>query len=216
MGEQYHKDCRAHVGRYVDQCVLYCMLVFERITDVANSDDKVEEGQLSDAFNATCRAWKARYGVPYTACGCQMPTNKASGPLSALKNAIRVSNTNTYETIISSTESGRQATHPSDHTAVSFKSNAGSESDKARREKAAKRLEKDYVDLQKGKVSINEFERRRKHEDEERPFLAPSSLIFGNESHISSPVIMTGDVVSAHSGNQVLRTNECFRVNALP
>ncbi|KAH9031145.1 hypothetical protein EDB85DRAFT_2243135, partial [Lactarius pseudohatsudake] len=50
-GPRYHKDCRTNVGRYIDH------------------DDKVEQFHLSDAFDATCRAWEKRYGIPYTQCG---------------------------------------------------------------------------------------------------------------------------------------------------
>ncbi|KAF9230288.1 hypothetical protein BU15DRAFT_91144 [Melanogaster broomeanus] len=51
----YHLDCKALVGRYVDH------------------DDKVEENYLATTFDITCRAWKDRFGLPYTYCGCPLP-----------------------------------------------------------------------------------------------------------------------------------------------
>ncbi|KAI9467246.1 hypothetical protein BJY52DRAFT_57416 [Lactarius psammicola] len=65
-GPRYHKDCRTNVGRYVDH------------------DDKVEQFHLSDAFDATCRAWEKRYGIPYTQCGCPLPGNTIGQKLARL------------------------------------------------------------------------------------------------------------------------------------
>ena len=33
-------------------------------------DDKVEEGALNFAYERTAKAWKSRFGVPYSVCGC--------------------------------------------------------------------------------------------------------------------------------------------------
>ncbi|KZT60550.1 hypothetical protein CALCODRAFT_480634 [Calocera cornea HHB12733] len=55
------------VGRY--RARTYALL--GRVLD---HEDKVEEGALSDGFDATARAWKARFGVPYSFCGCP-PSN---------------------------------------------------------------------------------------------------------------------------------------------
>ncbi|TFY79965.1 hypothetical protein EWM64_g4047 [Hericium alpestre] len=51
----YQVDCKKYVGRYIDH------------------DDKVEETHLSNAFDLTCRAWNARFNVPYMHCGCPLP-----------------------------------------------------------------------------------------------------------------------------------------------
>ncbi|KAF8548444.1 hypothetical protein OG21DRAFT_1394747, partial [Imleria badia] len=55
MADQYQKDCKSLVNRYVDH------------------DDKVGEDHLATAFDVTCRAWIDRYKVPYTYCGCPHP-----------------------------------------------------------------------------------------------------------------------------------------------
>lgn len=33
-------------------------------------DDKVSETRLGDSYDLTSRAWAARFGVPYSVCGC--------------------------------------------------------------------------------------------------------------------------------------------------
>jgi len=47
MGDQYARDCLAHVGRFIDH------------------DDKVEEDRLSVSFEKTCEAWQGRFGHAY-------------------------------------------------------------------------------------------------------------------------------------------------------
>ncbi|KAJ3513636.1 hypothetical protein NLJ89_g2838 [Agrocybe chaxingu] len=55
MPSKYESDCKSFIGRFIDH------------------DDKVEGLRLSSAFDITCRAWKDRFGVPYTHCGCPIP-----------------------------------------------------------------------------------------------------------------------------------------------
>ncbi|KAJ7683221.1 hypothetical protein B0H17DRAFT_1074432 [Mycena rosella] len=55
MATKYSKDTVDRVGRFIDH------------------DDKVEESYLASSFDTTCRAWKKRYGVQYTHCGCALP-----------------------------------------------------------------------------------------------------------------------------------------------
>lgn len=58
---RYHKDCRTNVGRYVDQWVFF--LPNAGVSDSPISDDKVEQFHLSDAFDATCRAWEVGLSI---------------------------------------------------------------------------------------------------------------------------------------------------------
>src|SRR5437016_2340500 len=48
------------------------------------SDDKVEGLRLSSAFDITCRAWKERFKVQYTHCGCPVPGDSIGERLSKL------------------------------------------------------------------------------------------------------------------------------------
>ncbi|PPR01105.1 hypothetical protein CVT24_000401 [Panaeolus cyanescens] len=52
LPDKYESDTINYVGRYIDH------------------DDKVEGLRLSSAFDITCKAWKARFGISYTHCGC--------------------------------------------------------------------------------------------------------------------------------------------------
>ncbi|TEB32128.1 hypothetical protein FA13DRAFT_285160 [Coprinellus micaceus] len=52
---KYEQDCRTHVGRFIDH------------------DDKADGIKLSSGFDLTSRAWKERFGVRYTYCGCPLP-----------------------------------------------------------------------------------------------------------------------------------------------
>ncbi|KAG8916995.1 hypothetical protein FRC00_014178, partial [Tulasnella sp. 408] len=47
---------------------------------VPDHDDKVGQGALSDAYDKTAEAWRARFGVPYSICGCLPPSDNSSGP----------------------------------------------------------------------------------------------------------------------------------------
>ncbi|EJT98278.1 hypothetical protein DACRYDRAFT_24730 [Dacryopinax primogenitus] len=48
--------------------------VFGLVGRVVEHEDKVEEGVLGEGFDATGRLWKARFGVPYSYCGCPPST----------------------------------------------------------------------------------------------------------------------------------------------
>ncbi|KAJ7488064.1 hypothetical protein FB451DRAFT_1025893 [Mycena latifolia] len=125
MAPKYSDDTMKYVGRFIDH------------------DDKVDESQLATCFDVTCRAWKGRYGVNYTHCGCPLPGDTIGQKLSRLVN-IRSRSAESYLL-----PSGRAdilaATHPSDHNAVFVlaRKSAGQAAQQHRREKIAKRAEKD-------------------------------------------------------------------------
>ncbi|KAH6879930.1 hypothetical protein BKA70DRAFT_1447632 [Coprinopsis sp. MPI-PUGE-AT-0042] len=52
FASQYKSHCETYVGRFI------------------NHDDKVDTFKLSNAFDITCKAWKERFGIQYTYCGC--------------------------------------------------------------------------------------------------------------------------------------------------
>ncbi|KAJ7448314.1 hypothetical protein FB451DRAFT_1053890 [Mycena latifolia] len=125
MAIKYSTDTMKYVGRFIDH------------------DDKVEESQLATCFDITCRAWKGRYGVNYTHCGCPLPGDTIGQKLSRLVN-IRSRPAESYLL-----PSGRAdilaATHPSDHNAVFMlaRKSAGLDAQQHRRLKIAKRTQKD-------------------------------------------------------------------------
>ncbi|KAJ7921384.1 hypothetical protein B0H13DRAFT_1604569 [Mycena leptocephala] len=73
MARDYSKDTVGHVGRFIDQYVDTLIFLQTRYVNDPPSDDKVEESQLASSFDLTCGAWKNRFGVQYTCCGCPLP-----------------------------------------------------------------------------------------------------------------------------------------------
>ena len=80
------------------------------------SDDKVEGLRLSSAFDITCRAWKERFKVQYTHCGCPVPGDSIGEQLSKL---IKLYSPQPHLLPFDRPDL-LLATHPSDHNAVRF------------------------------------------------------------------------------------------------
>ncbi|KZP01237.1 hypothetical protein CALVIDRAFT_552317 [Calocera viscosa TUFC12733] len=106
---------------------------------IPNHDDKVEETALADAFDETARAWRSRFGVPYSLCGCAPLSNDST--LSKLKNIGRRGSQNArpstvdVKTIVGGDDSDSEdeVTHPSTHYAVLVLDNPSVERARARR-----------------------------------------------------------------------------------
>ncbi|KAJ7063619.1 hypothetical protein C8F01DRAFT_1133725 [Mycena amicta] len=124
MAENYAEDTLKHIGRFIDH------------------DDKVEESHLATSFDVTCRAWKNRFGVQYTHCGCPLPGETIGQRLSRL---VGQGTNPSYLTPPTKRDDLLAATHPSDHNAVfAFHHKAKSESaQRRRRDKIAKRAQRD-------------------------------------------------------------------------
>ncbi|KAJ7700855.1 hypothetical protein B0H17DRAFT_925014 [Mycena rosella] len=124
MANQYLQDTVKYVGRFIDH------------------DDKVEQSHLASSFDITCRAWKNRYGVQYTHCGCPLPGETIGQKLSRL-----VSNSTSSPSYLVPPDRVDllAATHPSDHNAVfAFHHKGTSEAaQRRRRQKIAKRTQRD-------------------------------------------------------------------------
>ncbi|CAA7259398.1 unnamed protein product [Cyclocybe aegerita] len=102
MPSKYESDCKAYIGRFIDH------------------DDKVEGLHLSSAFDITCCAWKDRFGVSYTHCGCPIPGDSIGKRLSRLV-GIYAPNTQAPSHLLPYDRPDLlSATHPSDHNAVRF------------------------------------------------------------------------------------------------
>ncbi|KAI0248716.1 hypothetical protein BJV78DRAFT_1276476 [Lactifluus subvellereus] len=156
-GPRYQKDCKTNVGRYVDH------------------DDKVEQFHLSDAFDATCRAWEKRYGAPYTQCGCPLPGNTIGQRLARLVPHVG----SKHYPLSKITPPADQpeilaASHPSDHNTVAVLGLPNNSTAKAQREnKASRRREREASRVRKGELSQEEFDRNAGHA---APFLVPVPL----------------------------------------
>ncbi|KAG8933520.1 hypothetical protein FRC01_008603 [Tulasnella sp. 417] len=100
---------------------------------VPDHDDKVSQGALSDAYDKTAEAWKARFGVPYSVCGCLPPTKSLEVPgsdsrgsfwLFAKKGKSKVDEHPKFENsrpdLISVADEAAGQMHPSDHNAVAI------------------------------------------------------------------------------------------------
>ncbi|KAJ7184501.1 hypothetical protein C8R46DRAFT_883048 [Mycena filopes] len=128
MASYYARDTVTFVGRFVDH------------------DDKVEESHLASSFDITCRAWKNRFGVQYTHCGCPLPGQTIGQRLSRLVG--QSGHAHPSHLVPPNRAALLAATHPSDHNAVfAFHHKAASEAaQRRRREKIAKRAERERKD----------------------------------------------------------------------
>ncbi|GAA6053304.1 hypothetical protein JCM3770_006675 [Rhodotorula araucariae] len=86
-------------------------------------DDKVEEGALATAFDVTARAWKSRFGVPYSTCGCPLPS---APPLSRLVSKLGLGPTPAPaaayppDALAAADDADADATHASEHSALTL------------------------------------------------------------------------------------------------
>ncbi|KAG9012492.1 hypothetical protein FRB94_005809 [Tulasnella sp. JGI-2019a] len=94
---------------------------------VPDHDDKVTQGAISAAYDQTAEAWKARFSIPYSVCGCPPPIMGSSGgsitSLFSRKErgkAGLVTVSNPRPDLVSADEVYANATHPSDHNSVAL------------------------------------------------------------------------------------------------
>ncbi|KAF7353803.1 hypothetical protein MVEN_01065800 [Mycena venus] len=173
MANNYAKDTTKYIGRFIDH------------------DDKVEENQLASSFDITCRAWKNRFAVQYTHCGCPLPGDTIGQRLSRLIGH----GTNPSYLIPPDREDLRAATHPSDHNAV-FALHRKAQSEAAqcrRREKIAKRQQRDLERAQAGKLD------GRRNVQHDPAFLIPVPLYYTGVN-MGGCLASTGNVIHGGSG----------------
>ncbi|KAJ7494422.1 hypothetical protein B0H11DRAFT_1717508 [Mycena galericulata] len=156
MASKYSTDTVKYVGRFIDH------------------DDKVEESQLASSFDITCRAWKNRYGVAYTHCGCPLPGETIGQKLSRL---VGSSGTNPSYLVPPNRDDLLAATHPSDHNAVfAFQHKGTAEAARRlRREKIAKRTQRDLERARSGRPVDPLRPRNGRHDP---AFLIPIPLYY--------------------------------------
>ncbi|KAJ3557422.1 hypothetical protein NM688_g1483 [Phlebia brevispora] len=102
MGDVYHAKCAKYLQRFLDHY------------------DRVEENMLAYCFDATSRAWKDRFGLQYSYCGCALPGDKIGDRLSRLKSRLRNSLNTTGDLVPLQREDAVLATHASVHNAFPF------------------------------------------------------------------------------------------------
>ncbi|KAH9483132.1 Glycine-rich domain-containing protein 1 [Psilocybe cubensis] len=101
--EKYEKDGKQYLAKFIDH------------------DDKVEGIRLSSAFDITCRAWKERFNVTYTHCGCPVPGDTIGKRLSRMIGMYSQPTTTPHSHLFPITRLDvLAATHPSDHNTVRF------------------------------------------------------------------------------------------------
>uniref|UniRef100_A0A8H8CLD4 Uncharacterized protein n=1 Tax=Psilocybe cubensis TaxID=181762 RepID=A0A8H8CLD4_PSICU len=108
-----------------------CTMLLKRFLD---HDDKVEGLRLSSAFDITARAWKDRFGVQYTYCGCPTVGDTIGERLlHAIEHKSKAKAKSTTLLIPPTDQpDALSATHPSDHNSVRFIAH----DERARNEKA--------------------------------------------------------------------------------
>jgi hypothetical protein len=118
-------------------------------------NDKIEEGALSDAFEHTAHAWKTRFGVPYSVCGCGPESSTMREKISSIfhhhskaERAVPLEQLNTREDICSTSREDALITHPSEHNSVQLPKHSIS---------VAHRLERDQKLLKHEKEIQKEF-----------------------------------------------------------
>ncbi|KAF8885822.1 hypothetical protein BD779DRAFT_1611906 [Infundibulicybe gibba] len=172
--EHYKTACMDYVGRFIDH------------------DDKVEAGQLSSAFDITCRAWKNRFNVEYTHCGCPLPGQTIGQKLSRLVNRYTV---NASYLTPPARDNLLAATHPSDHNAVFATHQKGSISgQEQQRKKIERRRAREARDVLLGKADPKRAERGAGHDP---AFLVPVPIFF---AYGAIPIV-PGCTAPASAGN---------------
>ncbi|CAG8702784.1 11754_t:CDS:2, partial [Acaulospora colombiana] len=109
-GDQYRLDTQTYLQR------------------TPNHDDNVEATSLSIAYDVTAKAWKDRFGVPYSVCGCipdRVPGNRLSRFISRLSifghkheksdNSTEDTLVNTRPDLVTTEDHEADTSHPSEH-----------------------------------------------------------------------------------------------------
>lgn len=103
LSQYYYTDCNLILGKFLDH------------------DDKVEKGDLKDAFQRTADVWMTRYGQPYSVCGCCRPPDWGISRMTgSLKTKLKIGKDKAREDG-DEVERGRDGPdHPSAHNAVTL------------------------------------------------------------------------------------------------
>jgi hypothetical protein len=102
----------------------YRAATIEYLRRTPNHDDSVDALALSSGYDITAKAWRARFGVPYSICGC-VPDPDAESRLSRFAQKIgnigkkeEIVNgplVNTRPDLVATEEEEADSSHPSEH-----------------------------------------------------------------------------------------------------
>ncbi|KAF6750970.1 hypothetical protein DFP72DRAFT_1172599 [Ephemerocybe angulata] len=185
--KQYEVDCHAYVGRYIDH------------------DDKVDGIRLSSAFDLTCRAWKDRFGIEYTHCGCPLPGTTIGQRLSKLVSSHPDLAPPSQLIPPSSRPDSLTATHASEHNSVSFtaRNKKAFKAEKSRHRDHVARINRR---IKKEEVKKKEANGRRRGDSNDiddgpcghgTPFLVPVPIYYGGST---GGCVGTNSTVVDHAG----------------
>jgi len=88
-----------------------------------NHDDSVDAAALSTGYDITAKAWRARFGVPYSICGC-VPDPDPESRLSRFAHKIGIGRKeqvvhgapiNTRPDLVATEDEEADSSHPSEH-----------------------------------------------------------------------------------------------------
>ena len=154
-------------------------------TDIAGSEDKIEQGVLATALDATCIAWKVRFqhdliatlisciqdyfDVPYMHCGCPEPDPVTTGGISQRLSRLRRVIYKRPATAGSLNPSDRPdalaVTHVSDHNCVEPSPAIAQAGRGQRRLVVQERRKRDARLVAEGKMNKEVYARGMGHED---------------------------------------------------
>ncbi|KAG5636120.1 hypothetical protein H0H81_009052 [Sphagnurus paluster] len=185
-GTVYNSDCKKYVGRYIDH------------------DDKIEEAALSDAFNATSSAWKKRFKVPYTHCGCPIPGQSIGKKLTFLRATQLHSNKVPPYLVPLDHPAALSGSHPSDHNAVFLfhRRNAGLAAQQKRIEESKKLQAHDGKGKQVTDITAHHL-----------AFLVPVPMYFTYPEDVLCAV-NPGNVINNQTGN--VSSGQCVSSVSVP
>ncbi|KAG8927127.1 hypothetical protein FRC01_007980 [Tulasnella sp. 417] len=201
---------------------------YRKLTDligiVPDHDDKVSQGALSDAYDKTAEAWKIRFGVPYSICGC-LPPDNPSGPSGSSfslfskkgksKSSLEKPIENARTDLLSPSDEAAEQTHPSDHHAVAIINPGEPNAAEAqlRRRELAKRAKELRKSVEKGKSDQWGEVMHKRAVDHTPSFLCP--VQYGVRSPFSK--FGQGDCTT-FSGNGLINASaagECCKGNGI-
>ncbi|KAH7101533.1 hypothetical protein BKA62DRAFT_770548 [Auriculariales sp. MPI-PUGE-AT-0066] len=147
-----------------------------------NHDDRVEEGEMTHAWDVTAQTWHRRFGVPYSVCGCLIPEpdSSTSRALRGIQSKLAHNDhdpvpKNKRPDLITADHGDQDATHPSEHNSVVAQDSSLRERQTASRTKHDESLARRQKHVTKGKADAWTVLQHRRGEKHEEAFSKPVS-----------------------------------------
>ncbi|KAG9036597.1 hypothetical protein FRB95_008431 [Tulasnella sp. JGI-2019a] len=188
---------------------------------VPDHDDKITQGAISTAYDQTAEAWKDRFSVPYSVCGCPPPVKGSSGgtfkSLFSRKGKSKAPPTtinNTRPDLVSVDDINADETHPSDHNSVALMNPKVQNADQAQlRRKELDKRSKELGRTEDGGKEGSDWSGviSKRAMDHSYAFLSPVSYgardAFGNYGHGDCAVYSGGGVKGEFAAGQCAKGN---------